>query len=271
MADVAKKKATKKKAEPRRKVKPARKTPARAAPAQRHAGTKSPAAPVAKPAKPSRKTATARAKPAAPARSGQKAHTQKPAAAPPADRIARAKEAATKKLAARKAASRKAARKAAAKADAPVEPGAPARPAVRSRKLGTRDVVRFRKLLLNLRDQVVDEISFLAGENLNNSQREAAGDLSNYGMHMADHGTDSFDRELALSLVSNEQDLIYEIDEALARIEAGTYGICEMTGRPIEKERLRVIPHARYCREAQEEAERGRSRFRPFSQATGRG
>jgi RNA polymerase-binding protein DksA len=122
----------------------------------------------------------------------------------------------------------------------------------------------FRKSLLELRDRVVDGISFLAGENLQSSQREAAGDLSNYGMHMADQGTDNFDRDLALNLVSNEQDLIYEIDEALHRIEAKTYGVCEMTGQPIENARLKAIPYARYCREAQEQMERGRKRFRPF-------
>ncbi len=127
-----------------------------------------------------------------------------------------------------------------------------------------KDLEVFRKSLLELRDRVVDGISFLAGENLQSSQREAAGDLSNYGMHMADQGTDNFDRDLALNLVSNEQDLIYEIDEALHRIDARTYGVCEMTGRPIESARLKAIPYARYCREAQEQMERGRKRFRPF-------
>ena len=84
-------------------------------------------------------------------------------------------------------------------------------------------------------------------------------------MHMADQGTDNFDREFALSLVSNEQEVLYEIDEALHRIEAKTYGICEMTGQAIEPERLKVLPYARYSREAQEEMERNRKRFRPFT------
>lgn len=123
----------------------------------------------------------------------------------------------------------------------------------------------FRQMLLNLRDRIVDGISFLAGDNLNKSQRDASGDLSNHAVHMADQGTDNFDREFALSLVSNEQEVLYEIDEALHRIDAGTYGICEMTGRPIEIERLKVLPYARYCREAQEQLERNRKRFRPFT------
>lgn len=131
--------------------------------------------------------------------------------------------------------------------------------------LSRKDLEMFRQMLLNLRDRIVDGISFLAGDNLNKSQRDASGDLSNHAVHMADQGTDNFDREFALSLVSNEQDILYEIDEALHRIDAGTYGVCEMTGRPIELERLKVLPYARYCREAQEQLERNRKRFRPFA------
>ncbi|MDZ4199819.1 MAG: TraR/DksA C4-type zinc finger protein [Kiritimatiellia bacterium] len=111
----------------------------------------------------------------------------------------------------------------------------------------------------------MDEIKFLTGENLNKNQREAAGDLSNYGLHMADQGTDNFDREFALNLASNEQDVLYEIDEALRRIDAGTYGLCEQTGIPIESERLKVLPYARLSRTAQEELERKNKPRRTFS------
>lgn len=128
-----------------------------------------------------------------------------------------------------------------------------------------KELEQYRKQLLNLRDRIVDEIAFLAGENLNSNQREASGDLSNYGHHMADSGTDSFDREFALSLVSNEQEVLYEIDEALDRIEKGTYGVCEMTGKAIEVQRLKVLPYARYSLEAQESTERNRRRFRSFA------
>ena len=130
--------------------------------------------------------------------------------------------------------------------------------------LSAKELELFRKQLLNLRDRAVDEISFLSGENLNHSQRESSGDLSNYGIHMADQGTDNFDREFALSLVSSEHDVVYEIDEALHRIAMKTYGICEMTGKPIDVARLKVMPYTRYCRAAQEEMERGRKKYRPF-------
>ena len=122
------------------------------------------------------------------------------------------------------------------------------------KKMGARDREYFRRLLLNLRDQVVDEISFLAGNNLKSQNVATSGE----------DGTDNFNRESALKLVSSEQDLVYEIDEALNRIRNGVYGVCEVSGRTIERERMKVLPHARHCIEVQSEMERGRTRYRPF-------
>lgn len=130
--------------------------------------------------------------------------------------------------------------------------------------LTKKDLVFYKDLLLKLRDRIIDEISFLSNDNLNRSQKESSGDLSSHSFHMADQGTDNFDREFAASLLSNEQDVLYEIDEALRRVEAETYGVCESTGEPIERERLKVLPFARYCVAAQAEMERGKPRFRPF-------
>ena len=146
----------------------------------------------------------------------------------------------------------------------------PEQPApVKKSPLSRKELEEFRKLLLNLRDSIVDEISFLAGENLNGSQRDAAGDLSNYSLHMADQGTDNFNREFALNLVSNEQDVLHEIDEALQRVDARTFGVCEKTGQLIETERLKVLPYTRLCRTAQEEQERGSNkRRRTFNGST---
>lgn len=134
----------------------------------------------------------------------------------------------------------------------------------KTKRLTSKDLAMFKDLLLKLRDRVIDEIKFLSHDNLNRSQRDSAGDLSSYSFHMADQGTDNFDREFAANLLSSEQDVLYEIDEALRRIEAGTFGICESTGQPIEFERLKVLPFARYCVAAQTEMERGKPRFRPF-------
>jgi DnaK suppressor protein len=103
-------------------------------------------------------------------------------------------------------------------------------------------------ILLELREQLVNQISGLA--------KESAQELPGYSLHMADSGTDNFDRDFALSLLSSDQDAIYEIDEALKRIERNTYGICELTGKPIPKARLDAIPWARFTVEAQAQLER---------------
>jgi RNA polymerase-binding protein DksA len=148
-------------------------------------------------------------------------------------------------------------------------PAAKAPPVVKhaatpARKLPADELRKYGAFLRKVRDRVVDEIAFLAGDNLNRSQKESSGDLSSYSFHMADQGTDSFDREFALNLVSSEQDALYEIDEALQRIDAGTYGACETCGKGIEKARLNALPFARMCIHCKSEAEKGRSKFRPF-------
>jgi RNA polymerase-binding transcription factor DksA len=76
-----------------------------------------------------------------------------------------------------------------------------------------------------------------------------------FSQHMADAGTDEFDRDLAMSMISSEQDVLYEIESALDRIRTGTYGICELTGKPIEPARLMAVPWARFSAKAQRELE----------------
>jgi hypothetical protein len=68
---------------------------------------------------------------------------------------------------------------------------------------------------------------------------------------MADAATDSFDRDLTLGLASFEQEALYEVDAAIQRIDDGTYGICELTGRPIPWKRLEAIPWTRFSIEAE--------------------
>ncbi len=102
--------------------------------------------------------------------------------------------------------------------------------------------------LLQLRERLLHQMSGLA--------RESAEEMTNYSLHMADSGTDNFDRDFALSLLSSDQDAIYEIEEALKRIEKGTYGICELTGKPIPATRLEAIPWTRFTVEAQSQLEK---------------
>jgi len=98
---------------------------------------------------------------------------------------------------------------------------------------------------------------------LHNSLRTSKGDLHQqareekpmWSEHMADAGTDNYDQDFALSMASSEQDAIYEIEEAMRRIKVGTYGICEMTGKPIETARLNAIPWTRFSAQAERELE----------------
>lgn len=115
---------------------------------------------------------------------------------------------------------------------------------------------KFYKLLVQLRDHVQAGLSEHAEDTLKRSSKDDAGDLSGYGQHMADAGTDTFDRDFALSLVSSEQEALTEIDAAIQRINAGTYGVCELTGKPISRERLLAVPFARFSVESQAEVER---------------
>jgi len=115
---------------------------------------------------------------------------------------------------------------------------------------------RYYRLLLDLRNHVLTQLGEHTEETLLKSAKDDSGDLSGYGQHMADAGTDTFDRDFALSLVSSEQEALSEIEAAIKRVHAGTYGICEATQKPIAKERLLVVPFTRYSAEAKKQVER---------------
>src|SRR5215211_3219334 len=110
--------------------------------------------------------------------------------------------------------------------------------------------------LLQLRDAVVDSMAGVAQGTLRS--RAEGSEASAFGMHQADAGSDAYDRDFALSLLSQEQDALYEIDEALKRIDGGTYGVCEMSGEKIAQARLEALPFARYTVECQAQYERMR-------------
>ena len=102
--------------------------------------------------------------------------------------------------------------------------------------------------LLELRERLLNQMNGLA--------KESAEEMASYSLHMADSGTDNFDRDFALSLLSSDQDAVYEIEEALKRIEKDTYGVCELTNKTIPKARLDAIPWTRFTVEAQAQLER---------------
>lgn len=123
-----------------------------------------------------------------------------------------------------------------------------------------RKFLTYFRSLLQLHEEVLEGLHRHSEETLRRSSKEDSGDLSSYGQHMADAGTESYERDFALSLVSSEQEALYEIDEALRRIREGTYGICEITGKPISRERLRAVPFTRYSVEGQREVEKRQTR-----------
>jgi DnaK suppressor protein len=126
-------------------------------------------------------------------------------------------------------------------------------------------VLKQRQRLLDLRDELVDAMSGMTGEIRNAPEGSEA---SGSGMHQGDAGSDAYDRDFALSVLAKEQDALYEIEQALRRIDRGAYGICEMSGKAIPQARLEAIPFARLTVEcqAQWEKEYGNRRFRPSNE-----
>jgi RNA polymerase-binding transcription factor DksA len=109
-------------------------------------------------------------------------------------------------------------------------------------------------MLLRLRQRLTVQSETLKGESL----------VRNDSVVSREDGTDVFERHLALSLVSAERDVIFEIDDALRRLDQGEYGICESCSMPIEKPRLEALPFVKMCVACKAAAERGRPRFRPL-------
>lgn len=169
------------------------------------------------------------------------------------------KKTVAKKSETKKTAAKKSTEKSAAKKKAAPKKGA-AKKAARNRKPTKRELKTYEKLLWELRDRITEEMSFLSGDNVSSNGQNGNGrDISRSGGDAGDQGAANFDREFALNLMSSESDIIYEIDQALQRIKDGTYGICEMSGKPIEKERLKAIPYARYSVAAKTELEQQQS------------
>lgn len=115
-----------------------------------------------------------------------------------------------------------------------------------------RQLAKFKAILLRKRAELAGDVATMENEALMGQ----SGSLSHLPQHMAEQGSDAYGQSLSLDLAAADRRLIREIDDALARIEAGTYGICELTGKPIRAERLEELPWARYSIEAARELER---------------
>jgi DnaK suppressor protein len=108
------------------------------------------------------------------------------------------------------------------------------------------ELTKYKNLLIKVRESINGDINHIAKENLK-SQKESSGDLSGYSFHMADMASDSYDRELSLNIAGEEQEIIYEIDDALKRIEEGKFGLCLSCDKKIPQKRLNAVPYAKYC------------------------
>lgn len=123
----------------------------------------------------------------------------------------------------------------------------------KKQRLSKRELDKYRKILLAKREELLGDITNMEDEALRGS---GSGSLSHTPQHMAEQGSDAYDQALSLDLAQVDRNLLKEIDEALKRIEDGTYGICELSGRRIRNERLEELPWTRYSIEAARERER---------------
>lgn len=127
--------------------------------------------------------------------------------------------------------------------------------AVRQKRMPKSELKRYKELLLKERASIGGELSHITKDSLNTSQRDASGDLSGYSYHMADVASDNYEMEFSLGRATDEQKILYIIDEALRRMEDGTYGSCLQCDKPIPKKRLQAVPHTPLCIECQKKNE----------------
>lgn len=127
----------------------------------------------------------------------------------------------------------------------------------KAKKMNKRDLKKFKKLLEEEKQRLINELGHIEKTVVGRSLRESSGDLSAYSFHMADVGTDAQERESVFQYATTERGLLYDIEDALRKIESGDeYGICEDCEKPIERVRLEALPHARMCLKCQEKADR---------------
>lgn len=146
--------------------------------------------------------------------------------------------------------------KAAPAAAAPAAPPAPKKPAVSQFR---KEFEPYRQVLVAKRRSLLGDMAAMRDEVMGQNQQDASGDLSKMPIDMADVGSDNYEREFTISLVEKDQGILAEIEDALQRMEAGTYFACSNTdcGKDIPRARLDAKPFARFCIECQKKHEKG--------------
>lgn len=132
---------------------------------------------------------------------------------------------------------------------------------VRPPKFSPTFLEKQKQKLAELRDHILEQVHGVTQDSL---RERGEGGGSAFGMHQADAGSDAYEKDFALSLLSQEQDALYEIEQAMKRIAAGTYGVCDMSGQAIPLARLEAIPFARFtvdCQTRFEQENKGKNRW----------
>ncbi len=111
--------------------------------------------------------------------------------------------------------------------------------------LPKEDVERFRRILLDKRSEIAGDVTQLKGQALRSQEDEVSVD------HMADHGTESYEKDQTIGFIEREGESLRAIDLALKKIKDGSFGLCESCGGKIRKVRLNAIPYARLCLDCQ--------------------
>jgi RNA polymerase-binding protein DksA len=126
---------------------------------------------------------------------------------------------------------------------------------IKIKRMLKKELNKYKALLVKEREKIGGGISHITQDALKTSQRESSGDLSGYSFHMADVASDNYEVEFSLGRASDEQDILYTIDEALKRVEDGSYGSCTQCGKQIPKKRLDALPHTELCIACQSKTE----------------
>lgn len=122
------------------------------------------------------------------------------------------------------------------------------------KKLTKKELETFKKLILKKRDELGKELGYLREHTMSSTIKESSGDHSAYSFHMADQGTDSIEREKAFMFASREGHYYEHLNQALERIEAGTYGICHKCSKLISIDRLKAVPITTQCVECKKKS-----------------
>ena len=126
--------------------------------------------------------------------------------------------------------------------------------------MNKKDLEYFKKSILKKKEELLAELGYLEESSLSTTSKDQSGDLSSYSFHMADQGTDTMEREMAFSFASREGRFLHHLNEALERIENGTYGLCRSCNEEISRKRLDAVPHATQCikcKNSEEKKKRG--------------